>query len=95
MSESVAAIRKGAKKNTVPKFCATRWTARVCTLSAVLAKYPVILKAMDRIKEDSVEDARSDASSYIRLIEDPQFIVALTVAQVILSFIDPITRAVR
>ena len=57
----------------------------MCTLSAVLAKYPVILKAMDRIKEDSVGDARSDASSYICLLEDPQFILALTVAQVISS----------
>ena len=95
MSESAAAIRKGAIKKSVPKFCATRWTARVCTLSAVLAKYPVILKAMDRIKEDSEGDARSVASSYIRLLEDPQFIVALTVAQVILSFLDPVTRALQ
>ena len=67
----------------------------MCTLSALLAKYLVVLKAMDEIKEESVGDAQSDASSYIRLLEDPQFIVALTVAQIILSFLNPVTRALQ
>jgi hypothetical protein len=95
LAESVTAIKKGAKRKSVPKFCATRWSARVSTLSAMLAKYPTILKAMDRIMEESSGESRSDASSYIRLLEDSQFIVALTVAQAILSFLDPVTKALQ
>ena len=67
------------KRKSVTTFCATR-SATVSTLSAVLAKYPTSLEAMDRIREESSGDSRSDASSYIRLLEDPQFIVVLTVA---------------
>ena len=85
LAESVTAIKKGAKRKSVPKFCATRWSARVCTLSAMLAKYPT--KILDRIREEGSGDSQSDACSYIRLLEDPQFIVALTVAQAILSFL--------
>ena len=48
-----------------------------------------------RIREVSSGDSQSDASSYVRLLEDPQFIVALTVAQVILSFLDPVTKALQ
>ena len=95
LAESVAAINQGVKQKSVPKFCATRWSARVCTLSAMLAKYPTILKAMERIREESSGDSRCDASSYIRLLEDPQFIVALTVAQAVLSFLDPVTKALQ
>ena len=80
LAESITAIRKGARRKSVLKFNATRCSARVCTLSAMIAKYPTILKAMDRIREESSGDSRSDASSYIRLLEDPQFIVALIIA---------------
>ena len=31
-SESARAIKEGGRKNTTPKFCATRWTARISTL---------------------------------------------------------------
>lgn len=65
LAESVIAIEKGARRKSVPKFCATRWGARVCTLFSMLAKYPTILKAMDRIREESSGDSQSDASSYI------------------------------
>ena len=36
LSESARAIKEGAKKKIVPKFCATRWTARLTTLSAII-----------------------------------------------------------
>ena len=62
-----------------------------CYVSQI--SYDIEFKAMERIREDSSGEARSDASSYIRLLEDPQFIVALTVAQAILSFLDPVTKA--
>ena len=95
LAESVAAIKQGAKRRSIPKFCATRWSARVSTLSAMLAKYPTILKAMEKIRDERSGDSRCDASSYIRLLEDPQFIVALTVAQAIISFLDPVTKALQ
>ena len=44
---------------------------------------------------ESSGEARNDACSYIRLMEDPQFIVALTIAQAILSFLDPVTKALQ
>ena len=46
-SESNQEIVKGGKRNTVPKFWPTCWTARVSTLSALLAKYDDVLKALE------------------------------------------------
>ena len=39
LSVSAEAIKEGAKKKTMPKFCATRWTGRISTLSVLLSKY--------------------------------------------------------
>lgn len=95
LSESAQAIKDGGKKKTVPKFCATRWTSRVSTLSALLAKYVEVLRALERIRDCSTGEARSDASSYIRLLEDSQFVVALTVSQCVLSFLGSVTIALQ
>ena len=46
VSESAQALKEGGKKSTVPKFCATRWTARISTLSALLSKYIDVIKAL-------------------------------------------------
>ena len=37
---SNASIQKGSHKTSVPKFCATRWSARGVTLSALIAIIP-------------------------------------------------------
>ena len=95
LSESAQAIKEGGRKKTVPKFCATRWTARVSTLSALLAKYAEILRTLEKIRDCSTGEARADASSYIRLLEDSQFIVALTVSQFVLSFLGRVTTALQ
>ena len=95
LSESAKTIKEGGKKKTVPKLCVTRWTARVSTLSAILAKYFDILRALEKIRDCSTGDARSNASSYIRLLEDSQFIVALTVAHYVLSFLGNVTTALQ
>lgn len=63
LSDLAQAIKDGGKKKTVPKFCATRWTARVSTLSALLAKYVEVLRALERIRYCSTCESRSDASS--------------------------------
>ena len=45
--------------------CATRWTARISTLSARLAKCAEVLKVLEAIRDNSIGDARSDSASYI------------------------------
>ena len=55
LSESVEAIKEGGKKKTVPKFCATRWTARVSTLSFLLSKYVEVFKALENIRDSSLQ----------------------------------------
>ena len=94
-SESAQAIKEGGRKKTVPKLCATRWTARLSTLSALLAKYVEVLRTLEAIRDSSTGDARSDSASYIRLLEDSQFIVSLTVAQFVLSFLGSVTTSLQ
>ena len=79
----------------MPKFCATRWTARINTLSALLSKYVEVIRALETIRDCSTADARSDAASYIRLLEDSQFLVTLTVSQFVLSFLGSVTTALQ
>ena len=89
------AIQEGSKRKIVPAFCATRWTARVITLSTLLAKYATVLKTLEKIRDESVGESRSDSASYIRLMEDSQFIVALVVVQFVLSFFRCVTLALQ
>ena len=78
---------------TVPKFCPARWNARVTTLSALIAKYLSVVKALDTIADCSTGDARNDALANSRLLCDPQFIdVAIVVAQAVLSFFAVVTK---
>ena len=95
LSESVKSIAEGGRKACVPKFCSTRWTARVTTLSALIGKYVEVITTLENIRDGSTGDARSDASSYVRLLEDSQFIVALNVAHFVLSFLNCLTIALQ
>ncbi|XP_068680219.1 uncharacterized protein [Montipora foliosa] len=61
-----------------------RWSAKVTTLSALLAKYGSVLLALDEISSKSCSDAKRDASAYSSLLQDSEFIVALTVSQFVL-----------
>lgn len=67
----------------------------ISTLSTLIGKYVTVLETMGRIKDSSTGEARSDACSYIRLLEDSQFIVALFVTQAILGFLSSVTRALQ
>ena len=71
--ESAKTLEEGSKRQTVPKFCATRWSAKVTTLSALLAKYGSVLLALDEILSSSSGDAKRDASAYSRLLQDSEF----------------------
>ena len=83
-------IDKASKKHLVPKLCETRWTARVDTLSALISKYECITQSLGDIQTESTV---SDARSYLRMLQSSPFIVALVVAQHILSFTRPLTQA--
>ena len=88
-------IRAGARKNLVPKLCPTRCSSRVETLSALMAKYGAVLETLELIAAHSNSEPRSNAQSYIRLLEDPQFIAVLVVGQYILSFTAPVTKVLQ
>ena len=75
LNESDIAIKQGSHKKSVPKFYATRWTARVDTLSAVNAKYKQILEALEQIHDTINVDAKKDVSTYIRLLSYYKFLV--------------------
>ena len=94
-TQSIQALKEGSQKVTVPKFCPTRWSARLLTLSSVLAKYPTVLDALDTISDSSTGDAKSEAESYIRLMESSAFIVAVSVAQFVLSYLALVTKTLQ
>jgi hypothetical protein len=72
LHKSNKAILGGARKKTVPKLCPTRWSSRVETLSALIAKYSSALETLEKIADQSNGEPRSNAQSYIRLMESPQ-----------------------
>ena len=73
--QTYIAIKQGTHRKSVTKFCATRWTARVDTLSALIAKYKLILETLEQIQDTSHGDAKRDADSYIRLLSDSKLLV--------------------
>ena len=83
------------QKKIFPAFCATRWTAKVITLSTLLTNYATVLKTLEKIIDESVGESRSDSALYIQLMEDSQFIVALVVVQFVLSFFRCVTLALQ
>ena len=95
LNESDIAIKQGSHKKSVPQFCATRWTARVETLSAIIAKYKLILEALEQIQDTSNEDAKRDTCTYIRLLSYYKFMMSFVVAQFILSYCSCITKMLQ
>ena len=95
MSKSAAELKSGANKKTVPKFCATRWTARMSTLSALLAKYEIVLNSLEAIEAASSGESKSEAGTYVRMLGDSQFIVSLVVAQHLLTYLGPVTKILQ
>ena len=67
--------------------CASHWSAKATTPSALLAKYGSVLLALGEISSSSSGHAKHDASAYSRLLQDSEFIVALTAPQFVLSFL--------
>ena len=95
LDESNIAIKQGSHKKFVPMFCATRWTARVDILSALIAKYKQILEALAQIQDMSKGDAKRIAGTYICLLSDSKFLVSLVVAQFILTYCSCVTKTLQ
>ena len=86
----------GTAKQQVPKMCETRWSARLATVSYVIAKYKAIHLALHDISiESSQTEVRNNAMSYYRLMQSWTFIVALVVAQFVLSFTHPLCLSLQ
>ena len=94
LGEAEKAIQEDADRRTVPKFCPTR-PPQVTTLSELMARYSTILESLETISKASLGDARSDADGHVRMLEDPQFIAALAVAQAILSYFAPVSKILQ
>ena len=87
---------KESSSRQVPKLCETRWSARVTTLSSVIAKYHAIYVALRDISLESADvEARTKVDAFQRLMLSSSFIVALVVAQFILSFSHPLCQALQ
>ena len=93
--ESAKTLEEGGKQQTVPKFCTTHWSAKVTIPSALLAKYGSVLLALDEILSSRSGNAKRDASAYSHLLQDSEFIVALTVSQFVLSFLAQVTKSLQ
>ena len=65
------------------------------TLYSLIAKYFSVIETHEQIADQSKGEPRSNAQSYIRLMESPHFIVALVVAQFILSFTAAVTKILQ
>ena len=95
LNKSDIAIKQGSHKKSVPKFCATRLTGRVDTLSALIGKYKLILEALEQIQDTSNGDAKIDAGPYIRLLSYSKFLLSLVVAQFILSYCSCVPKTLQ
>lgn len=96
VTESNKNIEQSFSVNILPKLCETRWSARVDTLSVVIRKYAAILSSLEDVRyESTVPDARTKATAFVNMMEKSTFIVAIVVAQHILSYMKPLTLALQ
>ncbi|VDI17171.1 Hypothetical predicted protein [Mytilus galloprovincialis] len=86
----VSLLKKGGDLS-VAKLCETRWTARVDAVSSLMAQYQSVHSAISKIETVSSADARTNAAGFRRLLEDSEFIIAIVVAQFVLSLLKPLT----
>ena len=64
-------------------------------LSALNAKYKLILEALEQIQDTRNGDTKRDACTYICLLSDSKFLVSLVVAQFILSYCSCVTKTLQ
>ncbi|CAG2222785.1 unnamed protein product [Mytilus edulis] len=88
-------LQEAMHKKSIQPLSETRWTARVDALSAIITNYEKLHNAVNKIEEKSSGDSKSKAGGHRRLMEDPEFIMALVVAQYVLAFLKPLTLSLQ
>ncbi|CAG2239537.1 unnamed protein product [Mytilus edulis] len=83
-------LKKGTDVS-VKRLCETRWTARVDTVSSLLANYKSVYAALTKIENVNTSETRTNASGYRRYLIDPECIIALLVVKFVLSILKPLT----
>ena len=63
--------------------------SRVDSLSAIITNYSKIYESLIKIEDKSSGGAKSKASGHWRMLENPEFIIAILVAQYVPSFLKP------
>ena len=84
-------LQQAASKKTLQPPSETRWMARVHSLSATITNYLKIYESLLKNEGTSSGDAKLKACGDRRMLEDPEFIIAIVVAQYVLSFFKPLT----
>jgi hypothetical protein len=74
-------LQQASSKKALQPLNKTRWTACVDSLSAIITNYSKIYESLIKIEDKSSGDAKSKASGHRRMLEDPEFIIAIVVAQ--------------
>ena len=65
--------------------------SRVDSLSAIIANYSTFCESLIKNEDKSSGDTKSKASGHRRMLEDPEFFIAIAVPQHVLSFLKPLT----
>jgi len=84
-------LQQAASKKALQPPSETRWKARVHSLSAIITNYSKIYESFIKIEGTSSGDDKLKACGHRRMLEDPEFIIAIVVAQYVLSFLKPST----
>ena len=65
--------------------------SRVDFLSAIITNYSKICESLIRNEGKISGDTKSKANCHRRMLEDPEFIISIVVAQYVLSFLKSLT----
>lgn len=88
-------LQNAGNKQSLQPLSETRWTARVDSLSAIISNYSNLHNALITIEENSSGESKVKAGGHGRLLEDPEFIMGITVAQYVLSYLKPLTLSLQ
>lgn len=88
-------LQNAGNKQSLQPLSKTRWTARVDSLSAIISNYSNLHNALITIEENISGESKVKAGGHRRLLEDPEFIIRITVAQYVLSYLKPLTLSLQ
>lgn len=88
-------LQDATHKKSIQPLSETRWTARVDSVSAIMTNYEKLYNAVNKIEQNSSGESKTKAGGHRRLMEDSEFIMALVVAQYVLSFMKGLTLSLQ